>query len=77
MTQVKKQVTGYLPLMLRKLGYAGVAFSVLCCCALLLAMTGVLPALGEQYGHQSDIRWLSEGAIGGMLLGAIGFWQAD
>ncbi len=66
-----------IPVMRLALGYIGVVVSTICCFALLLGMIGIVPALDGQLLHQSGIRWLAEGAVGGLLLAAIGFWRPD
>lgn len=57
------------------IGLAGVAISIICSVILALAMAGVLTGFDQKIMHQSGIRWISEGAVSGMLLAAVAFWQ--
>jgi hypothetical protein len=38
-------------------------------------MLNVLPGFDAIVLHQTIFRWLAEGAIGGLLIAAIAFWQ--
>ena len=58
-------------------GFLGAVAGAACSITILLGMLNVLPGMETQIIHQSGYRWLAEGAIGGLLVAAIAFWQSN
>lgn len=57
------------------IGFLSAAAGAVCSATILLGMLNVLPGMETQIMHQSGYRWLAEGAISGLLVAAICFWQ--
>ena len=56
-------------------GWGAAGFGIACTFALILGMMNVIPDMQSTILHQSGFRWLVEGAISGLLIAAIAFWQ--
>lgn len=59
------------------IGLLGAAAGAVCSVTILLGMLNIVPGMDAQIMHQSAYRWLAEGAIGGLLVAAIAFWQCN
>lgn len=57
------------------IGFLGAFAEAVCSVTILLGMLNIVPGMDAQIVHQSADRWLAEGAIGGLLVAAIAFWQ--
>ena len=40
-------------------------------------MIGVIPGMQHTFLHKIGYRWLSEGAIAGLMVAAIAFWEFE